>query len=72
MNFNDNPYVTRMGGSFCGFDANVGDILAYDACIALSESVLGLDTCISIPVHAPAHFVGGGTKPLSKIKIPHY
>ena len=62
VDVNDNPYLTRFGGTTCNTVAPIGDPAQYEQC--LNEhglSVTGFHDCYS--VHAQSHAAIGGTRP---------
>ena len=61
-NWNDNPYVTRVGGFECGNPTMLGDPSAWEQCLAV-ESYAELVDCHYMPIHAMTHLAVGGSVP---------
>lgn len=55
LNPNKSPYVTRNGGSICGYPLDIGDPIWWDKCLEVGDSILDWTACVDANVHGMAH-----------------
>lgn len=52
---NKSPYVTRRGGSVCGYQFGIGDVNSWNQCLAVGDNIMYWTSCVDSKVHGPAH-----------------
>ena len=55
ISINKSPYVTRNGGSVCGYPMAIGDPTMWDHCLKVGDSILDWAACVDSKVHGRAH-----------------
>jgi Common central domain of tyrosinase len=61
VSVNKAPYVTRNGGSVCGYPMNLGDPTMWEQCLRVGDSISDWSLCVDSKVHGPAHSSIAGT-----------
>ena len=61
LSVNKSPYVTRKGGTICGYSINVGSTSAWTSCLGVGGSIMDWTSCVDGRVHGPAHSAIAGS-----------
>ena len=52
---NKSPYLTRKGGSICGFTLGLGDPKMWNECLNVGEHISDWTACVDSNIHGPVH-----------------
>ena len=55
LSSNKSPYLTRKGGTVCGFSIGLGDPNMWDYCMGVGEHISEWTACVDSNIHGPAH-----------------
>ena len=61
LSVNKSPFVTRNGGSMCGFSLGLGQQDSWDQCLNVGDAIMDWSMCVDSRVHGPAHSSIAGT-----------
>ena len=60
LSVNNCPYVTRNGGTICGYKLGLGDSSMWDMCLQVGDNIMSWSSCVDSRIHGPAHtFIAG-------------
>lgn len=55
LSLNKSPYLTRRGGSICGYQIGLGNPQMWNMCLNSGESISDWTACVDANIHGPAH-----------------
>ena len=55
LSLNKSPYLTRRGGSICGYNIGLGDPQMWNLCLNSGDSISDWTACVDSRIHGPAH-----------------